>query len=374
MRRSLPFVLVIAAVTLGACSGSSAVTERPASIRPSVPAVSSSPVPSESPTPVASSAPSPTPTAEPEPEPEPLAWAQLEADGPTAREDHTWTVDAAGEVAYLFGGRDGATVFDDTWAFDLREDTWTQLAPTRSPDPRFGHEAVWVDPIGLVIFSGQAGPSFFNDLWAYDPDADAWTELPAAGELPAPRYGSCAGIGPDGRLWISHGFTQDGTRFSDTRAYDFDAGAWTDETPADGSRPVERCLHGCWWTESGELALYAGQTTGVTALDDRWVLADGAWSRVEGVLPPARNLYARARVDAATLVFGGQAVDGGFQDDLWLLRDDTVDAEALEPAGDHPPGRAGAELVVDTAGGRAILFGGRTADGAINDIWALSGL
>jgi len=302
-----------------------------------------------------------------------LAWAQLDADGPAAREDHTWTLDPAGEIAYLFGGRDGTTVFDDTWAFSLADDTWTLLAPNASPSPRFGHEAVWVDEIGLVIFSGQAGPSFFNDLWAYDPAANAWTELPASGAVPTPRYGSCAGIGPDGRLWISHGFTQDQARFSDTRAYDFNTNTWTDETPA-GTRPVERCLHGCWWTDDGELALYAGQTTGVTALDDRWVLRDGAWSRVEGVLPPARNLYARARHDAAMLVFGGQAVDSGYQDDLWLLEDGAVDARALEPDGDRPPGRAGAELIVDASTDRAILFGGRSADGALDDTWALNGL
>ena len=45
------------------------------------------------------------------------------------------------------------------------------------------------------------------------------------------RYGTCAAVAPDGRLWISHGFTADGVRFSDTRAYDFATGAWTDETP-----------------------------------------------------------------------------------------------------------------------------------------------
>ncbi len=368
--------MVIVAIALGACSGSPTATQPLPSIRASETAAA----PTTTPTPASSDAPTsaepsvPSPTTEPEPEPEPLAWARLEADGPAAREDHTWTVNAEGTIAYLFGGRDGATVFDDTWAFDLRDDVWTQLAPPASPQPRFGHEAVWVDAIGLVIFSGQAGPSFFNDLWAYDPAAEAWTELPAGGALPAHRYGSCAGIGPDGRLWISHGFTQDGTRFSDTRAYDFGSATWTDETPGEGARPAERCLHGCWWTDSGELALYAGQTTGVTALDDRWVLADGVWSRVEGVLPPARNLYARARVDATTLVFGGQAVDGSFQDDLWVLTDDAVDAEALEPAGDLPPGRAGAELIVDTMSGRAILFGGRTADGALNDIWVLDGV
>jgi hypothetical protein len=212
-------------------------------------------------------------------------------------------------------------------------------------------------------------------VWAYDPDANAWEELPATGALPTARYGSCSAIGPDGRLWISHGFTSDGTRFSDTRAYDFDTGAWTDETP-DGARPIERCLHGCWWTHDGELALYAGQTTGTLALDDRWRLADGTWQQVEGGLPMARNLYARARTDGATLIFGGQAIDGSYLGDLWSLADDSDDATELEPAGDgpQPAGRAGAELIVDEARGRALLFGGRTADGALPDTWVLGGL
>jgi hypothetical protein len=181
-------------------------------------------------------------------------------------------------------------------------------------------------------------------------------------------------MGPDGRLWISHGFTEEQSRFSDTRAYDFANAAWTDETPASGAKPVERCLHGCWWTDAGELALYAGQTTGVTALDDRWLLRDGAWSRVEGALPPARNLYARARHGSGTLVFGGLALDETYLGDLWLLADDSVEAHVLDPAGDPPPGRAGAELIVDAARGRAILFGGHGGDGAFDDLWILSGL
>ena len=303
-----------------------------------------------------------------------MAWGPLEANGPAAREDHTWTLDDAGEVAYLFGGRDGSTVFDDTWKFDLADDTWTKLEPASAPPARFGHEAVWVEGIGLVVFAGQADPqTFFGDLWAYDPDSDDWSALPASGAAPVARYGSCAAIGPDGRLWISHGFTQEQSRFSDTRAYDFASGSWTDETPA-GSRPVERCLHGCWWTDAGELALYAGQTTGVTALDDRWVLRDGAWSRVEGAFPAARNLYARARLGSGTLVFGGLGLDETYLNDLWLLADGTVDARAIDPAGDPPPGRAGAEMIVDATRGRALLFGGRSQEGAFADLWILRGL
>ena len=367
MRRSAGSRLTALALllVLSACAGP------PAASTSSSGTVSSEP--RQSLTPAASA----TATAQPSPSPAPatVAWSEVDASGPAAREDHTWTVDPEAGIAYLFGGRDGATVFGDTWAYELATDTWTELAPEASPTGRFGHEAVWAEGIGLVIFAGQAGSAFFGDLWAFDPDAGAWSELPATGALPTPRYGSCAAIGPDGRLWISHGFTQDQLRFSDTRAFDFESNAWTDETP-DGGRPVERCLHGCWWTDDGQLMLYAGQTTGTTALDDRWTLADGTWSRVEGGLPPARNLYARARLDEETIVFGGQAIDGSYLGDLWLLADGSADAAPIEPVDDgpQPVGRAGAELIVDAEGGRALLFGGRTSDGAIDDLWALAGL
>ena len=97
----------------------------------------------------------------------------------------------------------------------------------------------------------------------------------------------------------------------------------------------------------------------------RWTTAgssrtdDGSGSRVRRL---ARNLYARARSDEGTLIFGGQALDGGYLADLWLIADDD-DAVPLEPAGPAPAGRAGAELVADPVRGRALLFGGRTADG-----------
>ncbi|HEX7168555.1 MAG TPA: kelch repeat-containing protein, partial [Acidimicrobiales bacterium] len=224
---------MLAAILLGACSGPGASVSSPPPTRV-VGSASEQPV--MSPTPTDTPAPTPTQT------PEPLAWAQLELDGPSAREDHTWTLDPDGEVAYLFGGRDGSTVHDDTWAFDLGTDSWELLEPVGRPPARFGHETVWVDGVGLVIFGGQAGPStFFGDLWAYDPASGAWRELGAGGAQPTARYGSCASLGPDGRLWISHGFTADQARFDDTRAYDFDAEAWIDETP-EGDMPVARCL------------------------------------------------------------------------------------------------------------------------------------
>jgi hypothetical protein len=354
-RAALALALVLAACAAPSDPGAPDATASTAASQPSSP----SPPPSSE---------AATPTATPEP----LAWARLDVTGPAAREDHTWTMAGDSATALLYGGRDGATVFDDLWAYDLTADAWTELAPAPGPAARFGHEAVWVDGVGLVVFAGQSGPTFFNDLWAYDPEADAWTELPGSGEVPVSRYGTCGAIGPDGRLWISHGFTSDGARFSDTRAYDFESGSWMDESP-DGTRPVERCLHGCWWTDDEAFILYAGQTTGILALGDRWSLTDGAWSEVGGGLPPERNLFARSRVDGATLVFGGQALDSSFLGDLWLLPDSGRDAARLDPVGEAPPGRAGAEMVADRDSGRVLLFGGRDADGGFADVWALTG-
>jgi hypothetical protein len=379
-------ILLALSALLASCSGGPPSPGAPqgASGQPTTPGPAPSrAAESAAASPQPSLAPSPAPTvgAPEPPEAADLAWEPLAtAAGPAAREDHTWTLDGAGERAYLFGGRSGEP-FGDLWSYDFASDTWSELTPpSPTPPARFGHEAVWVEGIGLVVFAGQAGSTFFDDLWVYEPPRNRWVSLPPSGSVPVARYGTCSGVGPDGRLWISHGFTSDGVRFSDTRAYDFSGQSWTDVTPV-GEVPVSRCLHACWWTDAGQFTLYAGQTTGVTALGDLWRLdapgtAGAAWRQdAAEALPPERNLPATARWDAGTLAFGGQSIDGGFLADAWYMPDDGAPS-ALEPAGADatgPTARAGATLVADPERGRLLLFGGRNAEGALADIWALAG-
>ena len=350
------------------CLGLVACTATPS------PAGSSSATPS-----IGSAGPSATePVATTEPTDSDPGWRLVEVAGarPDAREDHTLTVTPDGSTAYLFGGRTAAgESLGDLWALDLATDSWSQVAGS-GPPARFGHNAAWVDGVGLVIFAGQSAATFYNDLWAYDPAADDWTQLPAGGDVPVARYGSCAAVGPDGRLWISHGFTSEGSRFADTRAYDFSTGTWTDETPA-AERPVERCLHACWWTDDGRFALYAGQTTGVPSLGDLWLLTPGprpgtnAWSMVEPAAqwPADRQLHAVTRWGAATVVFGGGALDGGYLADTWLFDADGEAARVRSEA--MPPARVGAELIADEIRGRVLLFGGRDTERAFDDLWAM---
>ena len=225
-----------------------------------------------------------------------------------------------------------------------------------------------MDGVGLVVGRPGGPTAFYDDLWAYDPVANDWSRLPNDGSKPVARYGSCSAVGTDGRLWISHGFTEDGVRFSDTRAYDFDAGRWTDETP-DGKQPVVRCLHACWLTADGRFALYAGQTTGVRALGDLWP-NDGEWAMVDGQLPPERNLPAATRHGDDAVVFGGLGLDGGYLRDVYRVDGTTLAFEQLRRTA---PGRRPERALIDDPGnGRVLLFGGTATGDAFADTWQLT--
>ncbi|CAN5852053.1 hypothetical protein BH24CHL6_BH24CHL6_12420 [soil metagenome] len=377
-------LLIAACAPAGAPSDTAQPT--PATPGPATPGVPATPTgtaqptaaPTEIPTPgspPASVPPSATagPTTTPAP-PVELAWSELDsAGGPEAREDHTWTVNGDGSGAYLFGGRAGGREFNDLWFYDLRIDEWSEVqVEGEPPEARFGHTSIWVEDVGLVMWSGQAGPRFFADTWAYDPPANSWRELPASGDVPPARYGSCAALGPDGRMWISHGFTEDTGRFSDTRAYDFDSGSWTDLTP-DADRPVERCLHDCLWTPGGQFIIYAGQTTGAPAIGDLWSYepSSGSWNQAAQPEPEPRQLYALAQLDGTAFISGGAARDGTLLGDLWLLDLASLAWSEAEPAGQPPSGRFGASLIADGERNRLLLFGGK-GDDELADLWQLS--
>jgi hypothetical protein len=302
-------------------------------------------------------------------------WSRLRtATAPAGREDHTWTVDDSGRYAYLFGGRDGARVYGDLWRYDLAKDSWARLATRAGPAARFGHTGTWLNGRGFVIWSGQSGGAFFDDLWLYDAAANRWQRLPARGAVPLARYGSCAALGPDGRLWISHGFTHDAGRFGDTRSYDFASGRWSDETPK-GEVPVLRCLHDCLWAPDGRLLLYGGQTTGIRAIGDLWSLrwlpgGAAVWKREPMPPLPPRNLYAAAELDGQAYVFGGTPLSGAKLADLWQLNLGSGSWSSLQLTG-GPSGRSGATLIADRTRERLVLFGGIGDAGALDESWEL---
>lgn len=334
---------------------------------------------------VAQVGPAPTFTAPPglpirgTPVPQALRWRQIAPSGalPPARRDHSLVSD--GERLVLFGGR-GESVLGDLWSYDLdgkrrpQPPAWTELTIQGGPSARFGHNATWDEQRArMILFGGQAADgSFFNDTWSFDPAAGVWARLAEGGTAPAARYGAAAALDPEGRLLITHGFTDTG-RFDDTWQLDLASQTWLDVSP-EGERPVERCLMRAVWDPAQQrLFIFGGQTTETPFLGDLWSFTGGRWRELpRQPAPPPRNFYAMVYDEQSPfiIVFGGRT-EGGPMNDLWFFNAaEEYWTQAF--AADAPSPRFGHDSVWLPENRTLLVFGGNDGSSDLNDLWELN--
>lgn len=132
------------------------------------------------------------------------AWAQVMASGPSARSRHTAAYGAG--TMWVFGGRFRAegstngdfTLFDELWAFDTEAHRWNMRKPAgEAPSARINSAMAWDSKRKrLWLFSGNESPegfsyTFVNDIWSFDPDDGSW------------RLHEPSGVKPSARVWHS---------------------------------------------------------------------------------------------------------------------------------------------------------------------------
>ncbi len=205
-------------------------------------------------------------------------WTNLKPSPPVPPErwSPSMTYDPSTRKMVLFGGTAGAE-FDDTWAYDPAANAWTELHPSADA-PKTGDGIMGAyDPVsGCVIFYGGAGGNesyASRDTWAYDPVAGTWTELRPAGELPPATYNLSLVYDPSTRKMILFGGSGLAAEFgNDTWAYDPSANTWTNLRP---SPPVPSPRFGysmAYDPSTKKLILFGGciKTVGWYCADDTW--------------------------------------------------------------------------------------------------------
>jgi hypothetical protein len=319
----------------------------------------------------------PTPTAALEAR----GWSEIIATnaGPQPRYDHSAVLDPVRQQLVIFGGRDTET-FGDTWLIDLATRTWREV-PAAGPAPRFGHGAVYdAADRRMLIVMGQ-GADFFNDVWAFDLDQETWTELKAndrSAAAPRPRYGQSAALDTQGRVLISHGFSDQG-RFDDTWAFDLAAARWVNLTPASGPKPLKRCLHALIYEAMADrLLLFGGCSSGFGPCPqgDLWAfdLKTTSWTELipSGVAPSARsNASLVYEATTQTLYLFGGKTEGGANAETWsydLGKNQWTQLEGQKA----PSARSSQATGYDVQVRRALIFGGLTAAGSSADLWEWS--
>lgn len=207
--------------------------------------------------------------------PSSATWANVtQGAAPHARLDSAMAYDARAGQTILFGGAwwvwdpgGGilqSTWYSDTWAFNGSSDTWTPLHPGQSPSPRNAASMVY-DTVDerMILFGGYNGASWFNDTWAYDYSNGTWTNL-SAGASPLPRLGASLAFDAAANQMVLFGGSDRSGTLADTWTFDYAKRTWTLITPA--TSPSARFWAGFVYDPSlGSDLLFGGfQTNGET--------------------------------------------------------------------------------------------------------------
>jgi hypothetical protein len=88
----------------------------------------------------------------------------------------------------LFGGYKGSYIYvDDTWVYDLSDNTWTQKNPPSKPSARGSSAMANIGGDKVLLFGGYNG-AYDGETWVYNLSADTWTQ-DANTTQPSGRYG-----------------------------------------------------------------------------------------------------------------------------------------------------------------------------------------
>jgi len=142
------------------------------------------------------------------------SWTTSSESGLPARKGQTMVKLSDGRIL-TFGGEDSnADLYNDLHVF--QEDQWKEIiAENEPPQPRKDH-AAWVNNDKMYVYGGQGKDSLLNDLWSYDPEGNVWIEEVIQGIKPPPRYSMLDVYTDDGFLYISGGLDENENQLSDT--------------------------------------------------------------------------------------------------------------------------------------------------------------
>ncbi|HEY5539574.1 MAG TPA: kelch repeat-containing protein [Thermoplasmata archaeon] len=294
---------------------------------------------------------------------------------PSARLGHTMAYDSESDRIVLFGGRlPGFVASDETWAYDLATNEWTQMSPATRPPARFGHAMVYVPGLDqIVLFGGFGGGSFFSDTWAYDLEANLWSPLSPPSVSPSPRAGSAVAYdGGSGKV-VLFGGSRDGVFNNETWAYDPQASTWTKMSPA--TAPSIRERHRIVYVSASDRILLFGGSDPVENLSGETWMYDfdlDSWTKlISAAAPSPRHGHSMAYEEESDRVILFSGDSNVRNDETWAYNLGTNEWESLSPP-IRPLGRVLHSMAYDIESDRVVLFGGEWPfQGTPNDeTWA----
>ena len=206
-------------------------------------------------------------------------WTQIAVDGkiPDPRAVHSAIHDPINNRMIIFGGWSSVGYNSRNDVYSLTGTMWDSLVTSGGPPGRrAGHVAVY-DTVRhrMVVFGGSDWWwTWYNDTWAFDVTTNTWTQLSITGTLPSGRYASC-GIYDSfqDKLIIFGGYCRGTPKDSitnETWALDFDTQEWDSLNTTNNPSPREYAT-AVYDTVNHRMIVFGGDNT-TGNLSDVWSL------------------------------------------------------------------------------------------------------
>jgi len=225
-------------------------------------------------------------------------WTEITGgSSPSARGRHTTAYDPNGNRMLMFGGRwrpDGQssgdyTVYNDLWAFDFDDDTWTLLddGTGTGPQGRWFPASVYDERDDtFYIFGGGINTNplnfvFVMDVWAYKDGA--WSAVTTLGQPPSPRLWSAYAYDSFRHELVVFG-GQPGNfvsgSFNDTHVLSLSTNQWSKVHPGGLSAPSARFSAMMTYDSTRDQILLTGGHVDGGVDNDLWAFKDGLWTEL----------------------------------------------------------------------------------------------
>ncbi|GEM_PF-948179 len=234
---------------------------------------------------------------------------------PSARRLHAMA-SLGGDQVLLFGAFDqGGGSDDETWVYDLSDNTWTTKNPAIKPSARYAHAMVYLGGDQVLLFGGIDVGGNNDETWVYDLSDNTWTLKNPATKPSARRAHAMASLGGD-QVLLFGGHDVGGAN-DETWVYDLSDNTWTLKSPA--TQPSARTQHGMASLGGDQVLLFGGNIGGGFGVDETWVydLSDNTWMlKSLATEPSGRYSHAMASLGGQVLLFGGNA--SFLDDETWV--------------------------------------------------------
>lgn len=302
---------------------------------------------------------------------------QTPPNSPGARGTASMAYDSKHSQVVLFGGLTVNAPQNDTWTWDGT--SWTQSHPAQSPPLRSVAGIANDSQHGQTVMFGGVGTgnSVLSDTWLWD--GSNWIQAQQTGP-PGRFIPALANDSQHGEVVMFGGLNSNGVALNDTWLWD--GSSWTLAHPQ--FSPPPRGGHAMAYDSThGQVVLFGGNTGSVN-LSDTWIWDGANWKQVKPQNSPPASVLHQMVYDAAhnqVVLFGGgtsnvlsadvEPANGPLFNSTWLW-DGSNWTQAT--AQNSPPARNRFGMAFDVGHAKAVLFGGRDANGNfLGDTWTWSG-